>query len=90
MNNAGATLHSQVHNWINSIGFHLNSSDVNCKNNVTISHYYFETFNFLEKSRDNEPAKSRFTCFDAYGEQYKIKSLLDLQVAFYDNISQLK
>lgn len=90
MNNSGAKLYSQVHSWINAIGFHLNSSAINCKNNVTINHYYFETFNFLESSKNNEPAESNFTCFDTYGEQYQIKSLLDLQVAFYDNISQLK
>jgi len=91
MRNEGAvSLHSRVHNWMNSIGFRLNSSDVNRKSNVTIKHYYFETFNFFEKSKINEPDKSRFTCFDAYGEQFKVRSLLDLQVAFFDNISQLK
>ncbi len=90
MNNVGATLYAKVHNWIDRVGFRLNSSEVNCKSNVTINHYYFETFNFFEKSKNNEPATTRFTCFDAYGEQCKVKSLLDLQVAFFDNISQLK
>lgn len=90
MNNTGAALHTRVHNWIDAIGFRLNSTQVNCKNNITTSHYYFETFNFLEKAKDNEPSKSRFTCFDAYGEQIKVKSLLDLQAAFFENISQLK
>lgn len=90
MRNIGVTLHSRVHNWMDSIGFRLNSSEVNSKENVTINHYYFETFNFFEKSENNEPTKSRFTCFDAYGEQHRVKTLLDLQVAFFDNISQLK
>ncbi|WP_462267012.1 hypothetical protein [Mucilaginibacter sp.] len=90
MNNAGLSLHSRVHNWIDTIGFQLNSSELNAKSNVTTSHYYFETFNFLEKAYNDQPDKARFTCFDAYGEQIKVKSLLDIQVAFFDNISQLK
>jgi hypothetical protein len=90
MNNTGISLHSKVHHWMDAIGFQLNSSDLNKKNNVTTHHYFFEIFNFLEKAKNDEPAKSRFTGFDAYGEQIKIKSLLDLQVAFFDNISQLK
>lgn len=90
MNSAGTTLHSKIHHWMDAIGFHLNSSEVNYKDNTTTRHYYFQTFNFLEKLKEDEPAKSRFTCFDAYGEQLKVKSLLDLQVAFFDNISQLK
>ncbi len=90
MNNAAANLHSLVHNWIDGIGFHLNSSQVNGKNNTTTNHYYFETFNIFEKAKSDDPEKSRFTCFDAYGEQIKVKSLLDIQAAFFENISQLK
>jgi hypothetical protein len=28
-------------------------------------------------------------CFDAYGEKIIVRSLLDLQTAFFENISQL-
>jgi hypothetical protein len=51
---------------------------------------FFETFNFLEKTKTDEPEKSKFICFDTYGEKLKVRSLLDLQTAFYENISQLK
>jgi hypothetical protein len=32
---------------------------------------------------------SKFLCFDAYGQSINVKSLLDLQTAFFENISQL-
>ncbi len=51
--------------------------------------YFFETFNFFEKSKSNDLKNSKFLCFDAYGESIKVKSLLDLQTAFFENISQL-
>jgi hypothetical protein len=78
-----------VHQWIDGIGFRLNESQTNDKNNVTINHYFFETFNFFEESKNNDLKNSEFLCFDAYGERIKVKSLLDLQTAFYENISQL-
>jgi hypothetical protein len=90
MNTLRASLHSKVHNWMDTMGFHLSSSQTNAKSHETINHYFFETFNFLEKSKQNEPEKAKFMCFDTYGEQQKVKSLLDLQTAFYENISQLK
>ena len=90
MNTMRANLHSKVHHWMDGIGFSLNSSQTNQKNQVTVRHYFFETFNFIERSKYNEPEKSRFVCFDTYGEKLKVKSLLDLQSAFYENISQLK
>jgi len=88
MNNISVSLHSKVHKWIDAIGFRLNGSQTN-KNNVTTNHYFFETFNFLEKAKNNDPKQSKFLCFDAYGETIKVRSLLDLQTAFFENISQL-
>ncbi|SDE74222.1 hypothetical protein SAMN05216464_10919 [Mucilaginibacter pineti] len=90
MNKIGSTLHSKVHNWIDAIGFRLNASQTDGKNNITTNHYFFETFNFFEKAKRNHPESSKFLCFDAYGEKINVKSLLDLQVAFFENISQLK
>ena len=89
MNNINSSLHSKVHNWIDTIGFRLNDSQTNDKNHVTTDHYFFETFNFFEKSKSDDPENSKFLCFDAYGESIKVKSLLDLQTAFFENISQL-
>jgi hypothetical protein len=89
MANINNNLHSKVHQWIDSIGFRLNGSQTNYKNNVTINHYFFATFNFFEKARNNDPDSSKFLCFDAYGETINVKSLLDLQAAFFENISML-
>jgi hypothetical protein len=90
MNTMHASLHSKVHNWMDGMGFRLNSSQTNQRSRETVSHYFFETFNFLEKTKTDEPEKSKFICFDTYGEKLKVRSLLDLQTAFYENISQLK
>jgi hypothetical protein len=89
MNNISTSLHSKVHKWIDAIGFRLNATQTNRKNNITTNHYFFETFNFFEKSKSNDPKHSKFLCFDAYGESIKVRSLLDLQTAFFENISQL-
>lgn len=83
-----ASLHSRVHKWIDTVGFSLNSQT--SKDNVTTKHYFFETFNLIEKEKQDNPAKSKFLCFDVYGEKIPVRSLLDLQSAFFDNISQLK
>jgi len=85
-----ANLHSKVHNWTDLMGFRLNSSETDQKKKITTRHYFFETFNFLEQEKVDEPEKSKYLCFDTYGEELKVKSLLDLQTAFYENISQLK
>jgi len=92
MNNIRASLHSKVHHWIDTFGFRLNASQTNTKNNVTTNHYFFETFNFIEKEKrgDNKHTSSKFLCFDMYGEKVNVRSLLDLQSAFFENISQLK
>ena len=90
MNNIRTSLHAKVHNWIDSVGFRLNASQTNSKSKVTTNHYFFETFNFLEKSKNNDLKHSQFLCFDMYGEKMNVKSLLDLQTAFFENISQLK
>jgi hypothetical protein len=90
MNNISANLHTKVHKWMDSVGFRLNASQTNKKSNITINHYFFETFNFIEKARNNDVRNSRFLCFDIYGEKMNVKSLLDLQTAFFDNISQIK
>ncbi|GGH10303.1 hypothetical protein [Mucilaginibacter phyllosphaerae] len=84
------SLHNKVHHWIDAIGFRLNTSQISGKNKVTTNHYFFETFNFFEKWNGNEPAKAKFLCFDTYGEKVSVKTLLDLQTAFFENISQLK
>ncbi|MCR8559266.1 hypothetical protein KXD93_16530 [Mucilaginibacter sp. BJC16-A38] len=88
MANINLSLHAKVHSWIDSIGFRLNGSQPG-KNNETINHYFFETFNFFEKAKNNDLKNSKFLCFDAYGETVNVKSLLDLQTAFFENISQL-
>lgn len=90
MNNIGNSLHTKVHKWIDAIGFRLNASQTNNRSEITTNHYFFETFNFFEKSKKNHPERTKFLCFDAYGEKINVKSLLDLQVAFFENISQLK
>jgi len=90
MNNIRANLHLKVHKWIDSVGFRLNASQTNSKNNVTTNHYFFETFNFFEKAKNNDVKHARFLCFDMYGEKIDVRSLLDLQTAFFENISQLK
>lgn len=85
-----ASLHSKVHRWIDSIGFRLNASQIDGKSNTVTNHYFFETFNFFEKQKKDHPERTQFLCFDTYGEKMKVKSLLDLQSAFFENISQLK
>jgi hypothetical protein len=90
MNNISNNLHSKVHNWINKVGFNLNNTKTDKKSNVTTRHYFFETFNFFERAKNDDPSKTQFLCFDTYGEKVKVKSLLDLQTEFFENISQLK
>lgn len=90
MKNIRANLHARVHNWIDAVGFRLNATQTNSKNNVTTRHYFFETFNFFERSKNNDVKQAQFLCFDMYGEKMNVKSLLDLQTAFFENISQLK
>lgn len=90
MKNIVSSLHSRIHEWADAYGFSLNASQANRKRNVIIRHYFFKTFNFLEKVHVKHPEKSEFLCFDAYGETIKVNSLLDLQAAFFENISQLK
>jgi len=84
------SLYSRVHTWIDAFGFRLNASKVIGKRGITVRHYFFETFNFLETTDNRNPEKSKYMCFDAYGEKIRINSLLDLQTAFFENISQLK
>jgi len=90
MDNLGTTLHSKVHNWIDAVGFSLNASQTSEKDKVTTNHYFFETFNFFERSPNNDPGNSKFLCFDTYGEKVNVNTLLDLQTEFFENISQLK
>jgi len=90
MNNVRVNLHARVHKWMDSIGFRLNTSQTNKKSHITTNHYFFETFNFLERSKGNDLKHSKFLCFDMYGEKINVNSLLDLQAAFFENISQLK
>ena len=90
MDNTGSTLHSKVHTWIEGFGFHFNGSHTDNKSNVTTNHYFFETFNVVENAKNDDLVHAKFLCFDAYGETIKVKTLLDLQTAFFENISQLK
>lgn len=84
------SLHSRVHSWINAFGFRLNNTQTDQRNNVTTNHYFFETFNLIEKEKKGDHKTSKFLCFDTYGEKINVKSLLDVQTAFFENISQLK
>ncbi|MBW4890454.1 hypothetical protein KXQ82_12030 [Mucilaginibacter sp. HMF5004] len=88
MSNISISLHSKVHQWMDSIGFNLNFSERLKNKDVTINHYFFKTFNFIEQF--NHDSRSEFVCFDNYGEKIKVRSLLDLQSAFFENLSQLK
>jgi hypothetical protein len=90
MKNISYSLHSKIHEWIDAFGFRLNASQINRKRHIITRHYFFKTFNFFERSDTKHPGKSEFLCFDTYGEKMKVKSLLDLQAAFFENISQLK
>lgn len=90
MKNIASSLHSKIHEWIDAYGFRLNTAETNSRRNIITRHYFFETFNFLEKTNAKHPERSQFLCFDAYGEKIKVNSLLDLQAAFFENISQLK
>ena len=90
MNNIQTALHSKIHNWMDAFGFSLNSSQTNQNKKVITNHYFFETFNYYERWDSKNPEKSKFLCFDKYGEKININSLLDLQMAFFENISQLK
>lgn len=89
MNNM-RNLHSKVHHWIESVGFRLNATQTNKRSQITTNHYFFETFNFFEKNKQGDIKNSKFLCFDMYGEKINVRSLLDLQAAFFENISQLK
>lgn len=90
MSKLRASLHSRVHNWMNKIGFRLNSSETIKKTGIKVDHYFFKTFNFFEQRKADRSEKSEFVCFDTYGERIKVRSLLDLQSAFFENLSELK
>ena len=90
MKNIASPLYSRIHEWIEAFGFRLNTSQTNSNRNVTTRHYFFETFNFLEKINKKHPERSKFLCFDKYGETMPVNSLLELQAPFFENISQLK
>ena len=90
MDKIANSLHAKVHSWTDAIGFNLNTSLTNNKNKVTTKHYFFETFNFIERYMGDDLLTAKFLCFDTYGEKIVVKSLLDLQTAFFENISQLK
>ena len=90
MKNMANSLHGRIHNWIEAIGFRLNSSQTTRNRSITVKHYFFETFNFFERWDKKHPERSKFVCFDAYGEKINVNSLVDLPAAFFENISQLK
>jgi len=83
-------LPAKIHQWLNTIGFSLNASQTNRRSKITTNHYFFETFNLLERKKEGDHTGTKFLCFDMYGEKINVRSLLDLQTAFFENISQLK
>lgn len=89
MKNIRNTLSSKVHQWMNAMGFSKNFSETEVSKNVIIDHYFYKTFNFIEQRKMGAIEKSEFVCFDNYGEKMKVRSLLDLQSAFFENLSQL-
>ena len=89
MNNSSEILHSKVHEWIDGVSFQFNGSQTDETSNITTSHYYFETFNFFENVSNHDKGQAKFMCFDTYGETVEVETLLDLQTAFFENISQL-
>jgi len=90
MKNLANNLHARIHTWIDAFGFRLNSTQTIRNSGVTVRHYFFETFNFVERDNKKHPERSKYMCFDAYGEKINVRTLLDLQTAFFENISQLK
>lgn len=84
-----AAITSKIHNWVNRVGFELNSSAMDERDLLT-EHYFFETFNFLKESKKDVPEKAEFVCFDTYGEKMNINSLVEFQEAFFENLSILK
>jgi hypothetical protein len=90
MANLRKSLHFKVHDWMKKVGFRLNSTDIIKKDNVTVDHYFFKTFDFIEQHQAGSVDKAEFVCFDNYGEKVKVRSLLDLQSAFYENLSELR
>ena len=90
MKNLTAPLSARIHQWTDVFGFRLNTSQPNKRRNIVTHHYFFKTFNFFERFDIKHPERVEFLCFDTYGEKIKINSLLDLQAAFFENISQLK
>lgn len=90
MKNLRSSLQSKVHQWMDAMGFRLNFSETLQNKNITVDHYFYKTFNFIEQRRSNGEAGSEFVCFDNYGEKMRVRSLLDLQGAFFENLSQLK
>lgn len=90
MKGAVNNLHTKIHEWTDAFGFRLNASQTSRSKKITTRHYFFETFNFIERLYAKHPEKTKFICFDAYGEKINVWSLLDLQTAFFENISQIK
>lgn len=90
MANIRRSLQSRIHAWIKKVGFRLNSTNTNKKDNLTVDHYFFKTFNFIEQRKADSVDRSEFVCFDTYGEKIKVRSLLDLQSAFFENLSELR
>ena len=50
-NMRASLLYTKVHNWIDAVGFRLNASQTNNKSMITTNHYFFETFNLVEKEK---------------------------------------
>lgn len=90
MKNIASSLHARIHQWIDEFGFRLNATKTNKKRNIIIHHYFFKTFNFFERIDAKHPERVDFVCFDTYGETMQVTTLLDLQKAFFENISELK
>lgn len=90
MNDMRIPLRAKVHHWMDAMGFRLNFSETLKSKDLVFDHYFYKTFDFIEQRKTRAGSKSEFVCFDNYGEKIKVKSLLDLQSAFFENLSQLK
>ena len=90
MKNMRRSLHNTVHHWMDTVGFRLNFSKPIKHKNLVFDHYFYKTFDFVEQRDPYDEDASEFLCFDSYGEKVKVRSLLDLQHAFFENLSQVK
>ena len=83
-------LRQTVYRWLHQVGVRLSSSQLLQGEDMRVNHYFFKTFNIMEVIPRKLPNQPVFWCFDTYGEKMDVDCLLDLQTAFYENLSELK